>query len=382
MRSRYDRLIRAVILGFVLVVVGPATQARAERIQSDLVLIRSEDVVPEDLYAAGNRVTISGTVEGDLVAVAFEEVRIEGVVTGSVMAAASRVVVTGRVGGSLRAAAPTVVVDGRVADDVFVAANRLQVGESARIGRDLLAWTRSAVVAGSVGRNIEGQDGRLVLRGQVAGDVEVTVDSLRVDGARVAGDLAYRSEDPAEVSEVDVGGSLLHRRPLPPNIELRALRLLVFVLGWIGAAALGLSMLWAVPDRARSAIDEVTNRPGHALARGLGVVAIPAAVSLGVAAAVAVTPASAGIPLLALFLPIVLGLVSLVGLGFTVATVPVATLVGRKVRAGLSDYGAFLTGMGLWALVFAVPVVGRWLTVAALVVGLGAWLAPPQEAAA
>lgn len=375
MPSRYDRLFWAVILGVVLV-LGPALPARAERVQSDLVLIRNEDVVPEDLYAAGNRVTISGRVEGDLVAVAFEEVRIDGVVTGSVIAAASRIVVTGEVGGSLRGVAPTVVVEGQVGDDVFVAANRLEVGEGSTIGRDLLAWARTAIVDGAVGRNLEGQDGHLRLGGQVAGDVEVTVDSLRVDGARVAGDLAYRSERPAEVGEVEVGGSLLHRKPLPPNIEVRALRLLIFVLGWIGAVTLGLSMLWAVPRWARRAVDTVLGRPGRALSWGVGTAAIPMVAAIGVGAVVAVAPPAAGIPLLLVVLPVLLGVTALVGLGLTVATVPVATALGRRLRRGTSDHAAFLLGMAVWAVVFLLPVAGRWITMAALLVGLGAWLAP------
>ena len=362
MRSRCDRLIWAVTLGVVLV-VGPALPARAERLQSDFVFIRGEDVVSEDLYAAANRITIAGRVEGDLLAVAFEEILIEGTVTGSVTALASRVVVTGEVGGSLRVAAPVVRVEGAVGDDVFVAADRLDVTEQAVVGRDLLAWTRRAMVAGSVGRNLEGRDRDLTLRGDVAGDVEVTVNSLVVAGARVGGDLAYRAADPAEVTDLELGGSLLHRRPLPPNIELRALRMLVFVLAWLGTVALGLAVLWAFPARAR----------------GVAVAAVPVALVGVVAGLLAVVPTSSAVPLLVVFVPVILVSASLVGVGLLVASVPVAVVVGRRLRAAGSDYAAFLLGMAAWAVVYLLPFVGRWLTVAGLVVGLGAWMAPKPQ---
>ncbi len=378
MRSRCDRLIWAVTLGVVLV-VGPALPARAERLQSDFVFIRGEDVVSEDLYAAANRITIAGRVEGDLLAVAFEEILIEGTVTGSVTALASRVVVTGDVGGSLRVAAPVVRVEGAVGDDVFVAADRLDVTEQAVVGRDLLAWTRRAMVAGSVGRNLEGRDRDLTLRGDVAGDVEVTVNSLVVAGARVGGDLAYRAPDPAEVTDLELGGSLLHRRPLPPNIELRALRMLVFVLAWLGTVALGLAVLWAFPDRAGRAVEATAGAPGRALARGVAVAAVPVALVGVVAGLLAVVPTSSAVPLLVVFVPVILVSASLVGVGLLVASVPVAVVAGRRLRAAGSDYAAFLLGMAAWAVVYLLPFVGRWLTVAGLVVGLGAWMAPKPQ---
>ncbi len=379
MRSRCDRLLWAVTLGLVLV-VGPALPVRAERTQADFVFIRTEDVVSEDLYAAGNRITIAGRVEGDLLAVAFDEILIEGTVTGSVTAVASRVVVTGEVGGSLRVASPTVTVEGTVGDDVFVSANRLTVAEGATIGRDLLAWVRDAAVDGSVGRNLEGRQRNLALRGEVAGDVEVTVRGLVIEGARVGGDLAYRAEDPAEVRDLDVGGTLLHRKPLPPNIELRALRILMFVLGWLGTVALGLAVLWAAPDRARRAASAVVGTPGRALVRGVSVTAVPVVLIAVVGALLAVVPPSSGIPLLAVFLPLILVSGSLVGAGLLVAATPVATGLVRRLRPGGSDFGAFIVGMVLWGGVYLVPYVGGWLTLVGLILGLGAWLTPAADA--
>ncbi|MGH9194113.1 MAG: polymer-forming cytoskeletal protein, partial [Acidimicrobiia bacterium] len=78
--------------------------AHAELTQSDLVLVQADDVITEDLYAAGNRVQVDGRVEGDLYAAAFSEVKITGEVTGDVVVVASRLVISGRVGGSVRVA--------------------------------------------------------------------------------------------------------------------------------------------------------------------------------------------------------------------------------------------------------------------------------------
>jgi hypothetical protein len=102
-------------LSRALVVIGVAgwcwlgaVPARAERTQSDLVIVRAGDVIGEDLYAAASRVVVEGRIEGDLYAVAFNDVTISGEVTGDVVVAASRLELTGVVGGSVRAVSPLV----------------------------------------------------------------------------------------------------------------------------------------------------------------------------------------------------------------------------------------------------------------------------------
>ncbi len=102
-RSRH-RLLAAVVVLLLLIPVAAA----ARLTQSDLVLVRADDVVTEDLYAAGNRISIEGRIEGDLIAAAFEEVVISGEVTGDVTVVAGRVTITGTVGGSVRVAAGSV----------------------------------------------------------------------------------------------------------------------------------------------------------------------------------------------------------------------------------------------------------------------------------
>jgi hypothetical protein len=102
MHSRSKRRLLTVAVGLLLLI---PIAAAARLTQSDLVLVRADDVVTEDLYAAGNRITIEGRVEGDLIAAAFEDVLISGEVTGDVTVVAGRVTITGTVGGSVRVAA-------------------------------------------------------------------------------------------------------------------------------------------------------------------------------------------------------------------------------------------------------------------------------------
>ena len=118
-----------------------ATPAAASVVESDLVWIVEDEVVPEDLYAVGNEVRISGRVEGNLVAGGhrppgggrsgdgfgyrpwlpgwLSKARWEG---SMVARAAADVTVTGRVGGDLVVGTLDLLVEGAVGRDILAAA--------------------------------------------------------------------------------------------------------------------------------------------------------------------------------------------------------------------------------------------------------------------
>lgn len=375
MRRRSELVL---LLSLVLIaLLGPALPARAERIQSGFVLIREGDVVSEDLYVAGNSITIAGRVEGDVLAVAFGEIRIDGVVTGSVTALSSSLVVSGAVGGSVRAAAGDVEVTGEVGGDVFTAGVGVHSAPEARIGRDLLVWAWTADLAGRIARDLEGQQRDTTIDALVGRDVEVTVSSLTVGPVtEVSGDLSYRSESEAEISEgAVVEGTLLHTRPLPMNVRIRGLLILATVLAFAGTTALGIAMLWAVPDRAGRAYRTLLARPLASLGWGVGVIAIPVALMALAGLVVGLSPPEAGIPLLVVFLPLVAAALGLVFIGALLAPVASITAVGRLALPERSSYAAFVAGMAGLLLLSFVPYLGTVLVAVAVVTGLGAWVA-------
>jgi hypothetical protein len=338
-------------------------------------------VIPEDLYVAGNRITIDGRVEGDVYAAAFEEVRVNGEITGSLVALTSRIVVSGNVGGSVTGAAVDVTVDGTVGGDVFVAAWGVETAEEASVGRDLLVWAWDAAVAGRIGRNVEGQVRSMALDAAVERDVAVTLSSLTVGPVTtVGGDLSYRSVSDADVaSGVGIGGSLVHERPLPVNVRIRAIRILVFVVAVAGAATLGLAIIWSAPDRARVAAMTVRSRPLAALGWGIGVAVIPL-VLMGLAGLVlGLSPPEAGLPLLAVFLPLVLAALGLLVVGLLLAPVAVSTALGLLALPDRSVYAAFLAGTAAIVVASLVPYLGAVVLALAGAVGMGGWLASVGE---
>ena len=361
-----------------LLVSGPLPAA-AERIQSNVVLVREGQTISEDLYAAGDVIVVSGLIEGDLVAVAYTEIRIEGEVRGSVFALASRVVIDGAVGGSVRVAAPDVEINGTVVDDVFVGAIDVMIGSEAEIGRDALVWGNDASLSGRVGRNIEGQFRHGTVAATVDGDVDITVSNLSVaPTAEIAGDLVYVGDEGATISDdAEIGGSVIAKSQLPPNVRIRALRLLVRVLAGLGAVALGLALIWSMPDRSMRAARGVFDRPLVALAWGLGLASIPVAMALIVGLFVSLSPASTGLPLLLVFAPLVIGAFALLTMGLLSAPVPIGAAIGRRIGPARSIYAWFVMGATVLAAASLLPVLGPVILAVGSLLGLGGWFVDP-----
>ena len=358
-------------LGLVLVPLPAA----AEVTQSDFVLVREGEVVEEDLIAAGNRIEVDGRIEGDLVASAFEEVVINGVVTGDVMAVSTRVTINGEVGGSVRTASRFLTIAGSVADDVFAAAWTVELEAPGSVGRDLTVFGRSGVLEGTVGRDVRGRYANLTLGAEVEGAVEINVGNLLIGPtAEVEGQIGYRSRREAVVEAADPG-ELIHRLPLAPNIRVRALQVLTLSILWLFLLAGGLIAIRFWPERLERAANAARRVVTTWLA-GFGAAISPLLVLAVLGLLLSFTPASAGLPLAIVFLPFAIGLAGLVLMASLAGVVPVATALGRRLRASASLPGGFVLGMVVLVLLFLVPIL-RWVILAAgIPLGLGAWLAP------
>ena len=361
---------RLAIIATLIVAAGTAIAmaplpAAAERTQSDFVFVREGETITEDLYAAGNLVVIAGVIDGDLIATAFTEVRIEGEVRGSVTALASSVVIDGAVGGSVRAIAGSVDINGSVGGDVFTAAPTVRFGPQAHVERDGLIWANQVDVMGRVDRNLEGQSRSATIGAKVGGDVDITVSRLTVLAtASIDGDLVYVGDDHATVApDADIGGSVIAETNLPANVRIRALVLLVRILVSLAIVALGLSLIWSFPDRSQRAAMDVSERPIQAALWGIGLASIP----------IALSPPATGLPLLLVFAPIVLGGFTLLAVGLLAAPVPVAAAIGRRIGPARSTYAWFVIGAGILVVLTLVPLIGPIMLGLSALVGLGGW---------
>lgn len=369
------------VIGWAGAADGAAGAERlASRAAADVVLVAEGDVVADDLYAAGQVITINGLVEGDLFFWAADRLEINGEVTGNVTGAAGTMRINGQVGGSVRVVGWDLAAGGSVGRDLFGIGWRVAVDGA--IGRDVLAWTRNLAAGGSVGRDIAGQAwGTALLAGGVGRDVDLTVDRLRVAaGADIAEDLVYRSPRSATVSEqATVGGNLIRRPPLVPNLSVGAASTALTIAVWLCYMIAGLLVI-RLPGYGQAA-QRVRARPWFSLGWGAAtLLGLPLLFALFLWVIIVFTGWNLWIALGAALLgaSLVLGLAIAAGL----CSIPALIATGRWLSRGrLSPYGAFALVAGAvgLSLLLAPFYIGQALLGAAALFGAGAFWDPRKN---
>lgn len=359
-----------------LVLVGSARSEAADTAASDVVIIRGGEVVSDDLYAVGVRVIVEGVLEGDLVATAAEDVTITGTVEGDVLAVAPRVEVAGRVDGAVRALGSELVVSGAVGGDIVAAMWRAELGPGSVVEGDVLAWASRLAAGGTVGGTLTGTQRRAELEGEVVGSIDITVGRLLITGPLIGGDdLGYRSAREAEgLDRATVEGVVVRKMPLPPNIRVRALGLLVRMLAVIALTAMALLIAWSWPEPTGRAGDLARARTLRCFGYGATVMLSPIALVLIGWLIAALAPAAAALPLLVVFVPLVLAALGVVLVLSLFAGVPAAVALGRLLGSRLDLYRAALVGALGMGVVWLLPWVGWLIPLVVLPVGLGAWM--------
>jgi hypothetical protein len=329
------------------------------------VTIPAGETVDHDIYAFGGTVTSNGTINGDLV-VAGGNIDVNGLVTGDVLATGGRISINGPVTGDVRAAGGQVSIVGDVAEDVLVTGGQVTIG-------------------GSVGEDLIVSSGQLNLSGTVAGSAVGTVGAYAKSGS-IAG-----------TDSITVTGNQASTLAPPSNPVLDAIRQFIAVL------LVAVLALWLVPRAFGVAEAQVRERPlpsfGWGIAAVIGyvvliVVICIVAVLLAIALGLLGFGALVGIDLIGGFV-----LVSGITLAFIIAAGFVAdAIVGLAIarafmeRSGRSaaapsgasmmsrdrwaDLGLLAIGVAIVVVLTSLPVVGGWLKLVVVLVGLGAlWLA-------
>src|SRR5688572_31230808 len=100
--------------------------------------------------------------------------------------------VSGLVGGSIRAAAGVIAVTGQVAEDSVLAGGEVRIEPGARVGRDAFVAANEATLQAPVAGDVQAAAETLTIGGSVTGSVRAEVGTLRLtDDASIGGSLRY-----------------------------------------------------------------------------------------------------------------------------------------------------------------------------------------------
>lgn len=379
----------------------------------DNVHVKKGEAIEGDLYAAGDTVTVEGTIKGDLI-VGARTVNVSGEVKGDLIAGGQYVNLTGKVGDDVRVGAyaldikPGVTIGG----DVVMGGYALTVSPKTTIAGDVAFGGRQAKLAGSIGGNLYAGVEGLELAGQVGGNVEAEVGSSRAaaspmfipgtplppvpavsgglklaESAKIAGNLKVTAPEQPTLSNTQVGGKI-STKVSPNSSNAQQPPYLLQVLNrFVVLLLVGLLLAWLLPKWFGNAARTLEEKPLASLGWGaLSVFAIPialtlalvlvglltipfAAISLGSVAAVIAVTGGGVIVILILILSILSSIIApvIAGYGFT-------ALALRRSQRSLQPFAVVAIAAFIVALLSTLPFIGGLLGLILMVVGLGAIL--------
>jgi len=195
----------AVAILIVPVSVDAATVVRT----GDTVSVTDGQRVDGNFYALSNSLALSGPVNGDVVAASLGSMSINAPVAHDVLLLGGSVGVNASVTEDVRVIAGDVTIADSVGGSVFVVGGRVKILSTATVAGDVLVVAGEAIIEGTVTGQVLGRAERVRIDGAIAGlDMDVFELTLG-DRARVAGTVAYTSEndlvrDPGAIVEGDI----------------------------------------------------------------------------------------------------------------------------------------------------------------------------------
>jgi cytoskeletal protein CcmA (bactofilin family) len=195
--------------------------------------------VKGDLYVAGRKIVVDGTVEGDVVA-AGGMLIINGDVEQDILAVGYSLIVNGQVGDDIRTAVRDCTIFSTVGGDLIVFGGSVTVARRATIEGDLIAAGGHVILDGTIKGDVKVAGGEVVLNGTVLGNsVFHAADRLDLNGeirgkttftsnnvvlgssASFGGDIEYWTrKGTLDFSDVDLSGEALFNPDLEPESKL------------------------------------------------------------------------------------------------------------------------------------------------------------------
>ena len=375
-----------------LFVRGEHVSIRAE-VDGDVVAIGGEVDVRSgttgDVIAMGGNISLDGQVGGEILS-AGGEIEIDGIVNGGTVAIGGHVDIDGKITGPVLAVGGQVTTDGTIDRDLKILGGR--VFHEAVVNGDLLiaagdarlsetsvvmgkVWITGgrAAVRGMVAGNLRVAARRIVIAGEVTGDVNLDgVDIEVLPSAVIHGNFIYSSPSEANIhADAKIAGDVaFHRTEAPRHAVGFAFAAVGFVslMAVGGVILLGTILLLLCPSASIAAARNVGARPWAALGLGFAIlVTVPVVIVILMVSVI-------GIPL-AIFL---IGLYVLIKMaGLLVLSTAVGMRIMRLFGKTCGDtfwpkLGVLVIGVLTVFIIALIPVVGVIALLIAWVIGTGA----------
>ncbi len=349
-----------VILGVLLPLSASAALFLHEK--DGNILIKRETEIRDNVYAAGNSISIQQVIFGDVLA-AGATVLVSENISDDAWLAGATVSLLGSVGGDARLAGSNVLVNSTINKDLLVAGGTVTVSSKTTVGGDLILAGGIVTFDGVASKSARIMGGEIVINGVINGDVIIKADEKLSFGpsAKIKGNLNYKSKKEVEIPAGVVTGKVTFEEKMRGKNKdnssvmggiFATFAAASFLMTLIGALAL----LYLLPKFAHELTTTALTKSSNSMLKGFIVV---------------IVMPIAGIILLATILGWIVGLSILAVFGLTLILAKAATalvlgsLIAKWVkRDGIIHLSWKTTTVGALAisLLCFIPIIG-WLAI-------------------
>lgn len=189
------------LLVLLLLLAMPLATSAAVMESGDSYILPGNEIVRDNLYAAGGTVHLSGAVDGDAM-IAGGSLTVSNTVSEDLLAVGGTIVILGNVGEDARLAGGNVLLTGEVGGELVAAGGTVTVAPSSKVRGDAIVMGGQVVLDGTYEGNVDVQGEEVIISGRISGNVSGEMESLTIaDGAVISGSLVYKSPKEAKVAD-------------------------------------------------------------------------------------------------------------------------------------------------------------------------------------
>lgn len=349
----------------------------------------------DDIFVFGQNVLVSSKITGDLAA-AGGKLDFNGEVTQDLMAAGGYLNIGGIIGDDGKVAGGVITINGTINDDLIVAGGQVTIDKGAKIGGDVVMGGGTLVVNGEIAGKLIVSGNSVEITGKITKDVKIsTTASIKIAaGAEIGGNLDYTSSKEAEISkDAKISGKVTYtpekvETKKPQNKALIGIPLGIFGATYIGGEiisflsmfVLGILLILAIPSIFKKFNLRMRSSLGRCVGGGAIILfGVPVGILILwlICALLMITVIGMGIGMLGFCSTFIIAALYFILIYCSTAFLSffIGELILSKTKLNLNKYGwkvlAYLIGLAIVMLLYAIPFVGWIIKFAGILFGLG-----------
>jgi len=354
--------------------------------------------IEDDVYAFSNTVTLTGNVEGDFVS-AGSQINISGLIKGDLIAVGGSIIVNGEVDDTARLAGGIISIDNNLKKDLIAAGGQIEISSNSIINGDVVMNAGRIVINGNIDGKLKLSAGDVTINGKIGDAVQINASNIEIgDNAQIMGDFNYSSESEATIASGAKIAGKTNWTKIEPNTDRQKFRIspvkkqnlaAIFTTAWLGTKAvsflssfvLGIILILMIPWVFTKFNERMKRTLGYCIGGGAIVlfgspIIIFLLALIGIMLFITIIGASLGglAFITDIFLVLTYALfifVSNIFLSFFIGSL----ILQKGVKNLDKKYGwkvlAYLIGLLIITILYAIPFIGWIIQFAGLLFGLG-----------